>query len=215
MEDEPRLTPAEKRGRDLHGLVCGKCHGGLNQATIVDRKILALPPDNNFVNVGVAMEMHLALIGATEHESFTKDVGFPKYRYRFYTDGSRTEVDTDLPRLFGGDDSGDDHISGLADLPQFFSTDPGRSAITGSAKDYEAFDIPTLRGIAKTSPYFHNNTVTTLEEVVELYSDHFLSRFPALTQPGEKELDPDGDIGPEETFTAGQKKDLVAFLKRL
>jgi len=50
---------------------------------------------------------------------------------------------------------------------------------------------------------------------VELYSDHFLSMFPSLTLPGEKEPDLDGDIGPPEALTAEQKRDLVAFLKRL
>jgi hypothetical protein len=54
-----------------------------------------------------------------------------------------------------------------------------------------------------------------LEEVFDLYSDHLFSRFPSFTQPGEKEPDPDGDIGPEQTFTLEQKSDLVAFLKRL
>ncbi|MEO8182230.1 MAG: hypothetical protein ABI895_25625 [Deltaproteobacteria bacterium] len=62
---------------------------------------------------------------------------------------------------------------------------------------------------------FRNNTVENLEEVVDLYSDHLLNRFPSLIQPGEKEPDPDGDIGNEETLTAAQKSDLVAFLKRL
>ena len=80
----------------------------------------------------------------------------------------------------------------------------------------EAFDIPTLRGIGKTAPYFHNNVAETLQDVVELYSDHFLSKFPSLTLPGEKEPDPDGNsIGPPDALTAGQKSDLVAFLKRL
>jgi hypothetical protein len=187
------------------------------------------------VNVGTAFEMYLALLGATEHDSFTKDVGFPNYRYRFYTDGSRTEIAADLPPAAapfdGGGDGGDpggpgggfnieldsdgNPLVGPNFAPQFFSTDPGRSIITGSPDDFEAFNVPTLRGIAKTAPYFHNNTVETLEEVVDLYSDHLLNRFPSLTQPGEKEPDPDGDIGLEETFTAAQKIDLVAFLNRL
>jgi cytochrome c peroxidase len=87
--------------------------------------------------------------------------------------------------------------------------------ITGSPNDFEAFDVPTLRGIAKTAPYFHNNIAETLETVVELYSDHFLARFPSLTLPGEKELDLDGDAGPPEALSAEQKSDLVAFLKLL
>jgi hypothetical protein len=55
----------------------------------------------------------------------------------------------------------------------------------------------------------------TLEEVVQLYSDHLLSRWPQLVQPGEKEPDDDGDSGPPEIFTLDQKVDLVSFLKRL
>jgi len=72
-----------------------------------------------------------------------------------------------------------------------------------------------LRGIGKTAPYWHNHISATLEDVVELYSDHLLSKFPTLTQPGEKESDDSGDTGPEETMTRQQKDDLVAFLKRL
>jgi cytochrome c peroxidase len=267
VEDQLALTPEEERGRELYQAVCGKCHGGFNQATIMDRElhdlaipalktdgyvlfevpvtepptaVLAAQPNNEFLNVATAFEMYLALLGATEHDSFTKDVGFPNYRYRFYTNGSRTEIAADLPPAAppfdpgagGGPDDGGgpggpgggfnieldsdgNPLVGPNFVPQFFSTDPGRSVITGSPNDFEAFAVPTLRGIAKTAPYFHNNTVTTLEEAVDLYSDHLLNRFPSLTQPGEKEPDPDGDIGNEETFTAAQKVDLVAFLKRL
>jgi cytochrome c peroxidase len=254
VEDELELTQAEQRGRELYDAVCGKCHGGSNQATIVDRGLhdlafpvvksdgtvlyevpatdpptleLASQPDHEFLNVGTAFEMYLAVVlRETEHESFTKDVEFPTYRYRFYTDGSRTQVAADLPPPtppFDPDAGGftfefdDDNnpVWGPNFAPQFFSTDPGRSMISGSPNDFEAFDVPTLRGISKTAPYFHNNTADTLERVVELYSDHLLSRFPSLIQPGEKEPDPDGDAGPEEVFTADHKRDLVAFLKRL
>lgn len=97
-----------------------------------------------------------------------------------------------------------------------YSTDPGRAAITGDPYDFEAFDIPTLRGLSKTAPYWHNHISATLLDVVELYSDH-LSKFPTLMQPGEKEEDPDGDIGlgPGQVMTRQQKDNLVAFLKRL
>jgi cytochrome c peroxidase len=256
VEDELELTAVELRGREVYQAVCANCHGGFNQAAIVNRElhdlafpalkpdgsgnvlyevpatdpptpVLAAQPDNEFVNVATAFEMYLALLGATEHESFSQEVGFPNYRYRFYTDASRTEIVADLPPAAppfdpdgGGGfnievDSDGNPVVGSNFAPQFFSTDPGRSMVSGSPNDFEAFDVPTLRGIAKTAPYFHNNTVATLEEVVELYSDHLLSRFPSLIQRGEKEQDPDGDIGAEEIFTADQKRDLVAFLKRL
>lgn len=279
VEDALELSVKEKRGRDVYDKVCANCHGGANQATIVDRElhdlafpvikpdgnvryevpatqpptlVLAEQPANEFINIGTAFEMFLAFLGATEHRSFTQEVGFPAYRYRFYTDATRKTVAADLPpalQSFGapptGDGSDDEQgssgdggvgadagvgggggfaievdsdgnpILGPNFAPQFFSTDPGRAMITGSVHDFEAFDVPTLRGIGKTPPYFHNNTAETLEDVVSLYSDHLFSRFPSLIQPGEKETDVDGDIGPEEALTAEMKSDLVAFLKRL
>ncbi|MCY1058091.1 c-type cytochrome [Nannocystis sp. SCPEA4] len=243
------LSPAEERGREVYEKVCASCHGGANKATIADRAVhdlafpalkpdgnvlfevpatdpptpvLATQPDNEFINIGSAMENFLVQLGATEHESFTKDVSFPAYRFRFYKDGSRTEVIADLPpALPPGDpfssavDPDGNPITGPNFFPQFFTTDPGRALITGSPYDFEAFDIPTLRGIAGTAPYWHNNISETLEDVVELYSDHLLAKFPSLTLPGEKEPDSDGDIGPPEALTKQQKSDLVAFLKRL
>jgi cytochrome c peroxidase len=252
VEATLELTEEEERGRDMYEKVCASCHGGATTTVITNRDIhdLAFPalkPDGNvqyvvpatepptmvladqssneFVNVATAVELYLALLGATEHESFTKDLSFPNYRYRFYTDDSRTEIVADLPPVAppfdpttGGvaePDSDGNPIWGPNFFPQFFSTDPGRAMITGSPYGFEAFDVRSLRGISKTAPYFHNNTVETLEEVVSLYSDHLLNRFPSLTQPGEKEQDEDGDIGAEETFTKQQKSDLVAFLKKL
>ena len=36
--------------------------------------------------------------------------------------------------------------------------------------DWEKLDIPALRGISNTAPYFHNNSATTLEDVVDHYA---------------------------------------------
>jgi cytochrome c peroxidase len=249
VENWLRLSPQEKRGREVYKKVCESCHGGGSKTTIVDRVVHdaafpALKPDgsgnvfykvpatepptplfvaqpkNEFINIGSALENYLAQTGATEHESFTKDLSFPQYRFRFYKDGSRRKVTADLPPAvasgdpFAPDENGNPvHGPNLA--PQLFTTDPGRAVITGNPYDFEAFDIPTLRGIGKTAPYWHNNISGTLEAVVELYSDHLLSKFPTLILPGDKEEDPNGEPGPEQAMTRQQKDDLVAFLKRL
>ena len=39
--------------------------------------------------------------------------------------------------------------------------------------DWDKFDMPGLRGISKTAPYFHNNSAATLEEVVDHYIEFF------------------------------------------
>lgn len=249
------LSPQEQRGHEVYKKVCASCHGGANKATIVDRtihdmafsalkadgtiqyevpvtdpptRVLAPQPDNEFINIGTAMENFILQIGApADHKDFTKELSFPSYRLRFYKNASRKEVVTTLPPglrpgglfsrqgLLSRKDRDGNPIQGPNFFLQLYSTDPGRALITGSPYDFEGFDIPTLRGISKTAPYFHNNISRTLEDVVELYSDHLLSRFPSLTLPGEKEVDADGDIGPPEAMTAEQKRDLVTFLKRL
>ena len=59
------------------------------------------------------------------------------------------------------------------------SSDPGRALLTGFVggaaprDDWDKFDVPGLRGISKTAPYFHNNSAATLEEMV----DHYIALF--------------------------------------
>jgi cytochrome c peroxidase len=249
VEAELELTPEEERGRQVYEDVCAVCHGGPATTTIVDREIhdLAFPalrpdgsvvyavpatdpptvvfapqPANEFLNIGSAYEAFLGQVDPDAH-SFTKDVEFPVYRYRFYTDASRTEIAADLPPAPVSDDpfetvldADGNPIIGPNFAVQFSSTDPGRALITGDPADFEAFDVRSLRGISRTAPYFHNNAAETLEVVVELYSDHFMARFPPLDINEEPpEPDPDGEIGPPEALSAQQKRDLIAFLHRL
>jgi hypothetical protein len=57
--------------------------------------------------------------------------------------------------------------------------DPGRALLTGFVglpqpqDDWSKFDMPALRGISKTAPYFHNNSAATLEDLVAHYVEFF------------------------------------------
>jgi cytochrome c peroxidase len=58
------------------------------------------------------------------------------------------------------------------------SPDPGRALITGVAQDrlfthVNAFKIPSLWGVARTAPYFHDNSAKTLEDVMQHYAQFF------------------------------------------
>ena len=59
------------------------------------------------------------------------------------------------------------------------SSDPGRALLTGFVggpapqDDWDKFDMPGLRGISKTAPYFHNNSAATLEAMVDHYIEFF------------------------------------------
>jgi cytochrome c peroxidase len=46
--------------------------------------------------------------------------------------------------------------------------DLGRYEVTGAEEDREAFRVPTLRNARETGPYFHDGSVVTLREAVEL-----------------------------------------------
>ena len=49
--------------------------------------------------------------------------------------------------------------------------------------DWNTFDVPGLRGISRTAPYFHNTSGATLEEVVNHYIE-FFERVRAVAPPG-------------------------------
>src|SRR5262249_16457013 len=55
----------------------------------------------------------------------------------------------------------------------FVTSDPGRGAMTGDAREFGRFDVPTLFGVARTAPYFHDNSASTLEDVVRHYQALF------------------------------------------
>lgn len=52
----------------------------------------------------------------------------------------------------------------------------GREAITGDRADRFFMKVPPLRNVAKTAPYLHDGSVSTLQEVVELMGWHQLGR---------------------------------------
>ena len=96
---------------------------------------------------------------------------------------------------------------------------PGRALLTGfvggpaGTDDWNKFDVPTLRGISKTAPYFHNNSVDTLEQVVDQYIAFFKhAQFNAPVVPPFASTDGvhfDRQPLPEE------KEALVAYLRKL
>ena len=70
-----------------------------------------------------------------------------------------------------------------------------------------AFKTPTLRNVAKTSPYMHNGVFTTLEQVVNFYNkggDGFKYQVDNLTLPFDK-----------LNLTEKEEKALVVFMKTL
>lgn len=72
------------------------------------------------------------------------------------------------------------------------TSDPGAAMLSGKWKDIGRVKVPSLRGIESRSPYFHNGSVHTIEDIVKFYDTRFR-------------------IG----FTPQEAADLAAFLKAL
>jgi cytochrome c peroxidase len=84
-------------------------------------------------------------------------------------------------------------------------TDTGRGALLKDIPVMQhAFKTPTLRDVNRRGPYMHDGSVTTLEEVVELYDRGGLERRESLS-PDMKPLN----------LTAHEKRQLLAFLNTL
>jgi cytochrome c peroxidase len=86
------------------------------------------------------------------------------------------------------------------------STDPGQALLTGNKDQMNFFDIPTLYGISKTAPYFHDNSAATLEDVIRHYQIDFeaVRRVIPPTAPARPDLIKDEDVAP-----------LIEYLKQI
>jgi len=243
------LSEEEQRGRDVYRSACEPCHGGATTDRIVNREVHdfffpALKPDGNvrfqivpgvgpvpvrlsrpnveFLNTGYTISTYFPQVGLGT--AFNASIKFPRYRFRFYADASRSQPVVDLPPVpvtVSGNpydprpklDADGAPIVGPNLIPQEFTVDPGRAAITGDPADFEAFDVPQLRGIAGTAPYFHDNSHETLREVVDTYSRRVIPSVPAMKLPAVNPPEKPG--GSKEALSLKQKEDLLAFLRRL
>ena len=211
--------------RDVHDVAFPelKADGNVRFEMVAGKPVPVLRPrpDDEFLNVGFGFGSYAGQLGKAK--VFNSDVELPRYRFRFYSDATREHALVDLPPVpvtQSGDpfdfrpqlDAQGAPIVGPNLTPQLFSTDPGRAAISGDPADFEAFDVPPLRGIARTAPYYHDNSIETLEEVIDNYSRFVLRAIPPLRLSMHPPENPDT---PPEALSREEKGDLLAFLRRL
>jgi cytochrome c peroxidase len=82
--------------------------------------------------------------------------------------------------------------------------DKGRYNATKKDEDTGAFKTPTLRDIARSAPYFHDGSVATLEDAVDL-----------MLGGGKPNQYLDKKNIEKRTITPDQRRDLLEFLKSL
>jgi cytochrome c peroxidase len=81
--------------------------------------------------------------------------------------------------------------------------DEGRFSVTQDGADRGAFKTPTLREVARTTPYMHDGSLTSLGEVVDFYN-----------HGGRANPWRDPEVRPLQLSTA-EKRQLTAFLRAL
>ncbi len=88
--------------------------------------------------------------------------------------------------------------------------DQGKGAITGNFSDMGVFKVPFLRNIELSGPYMHDGRFSTLEEVVDFYSEgvksHTNLSFELRGNNGEAK---------RMNFSDNEKNSLVAYLETL
>ena len=96
------------------------------------------------------------------------------------------------------------------------TSDPGRLLAVGDVAEFQKFDVPNLRGISLTAPYFINNSAKTLKDVLQQYRAFFALQNRIATTPaapGFSVISTDG-INRDRPFTRAEEPALLAYLRK-
>jgi cytochrome c peroxidase len=187
-DPDPELTPLEQQGKEVFNRACAQCHGNNgthpSQSTPIDQVFTTTNP-----NAILRYQTIRSWCPRPAGFGFTQCSPQMMKNVRTYeitaADGSRQRIT---------------------------ASDPGRGLLTGNAADFGFFDNPQLRGIARTSPYFHNNSAATLEEMLDHYDAFF--RFVAANNPKAPILTTDG-VHINRPPTSAERPALLAYLRRM
>jgi cytochrome c peroxidase len=190
-DPDPPLTELEQQGKAVFQRACTQCHGGPDQSS-------AQAPVPHFQDIRTQCPRP---VDAVTPPRFV----FPPCPQRLARNARTYEI-----ALPGGATT------------RRTSSDPGRALLTGfvggpaPADDWNKLDVPQLRGIATTAPYFHNNSAATLEDVVDHYMA-FFTQLRALTAPGAPPPAPTTTDGVhfDRAPLPEEREALLAYLRRL
>ena len=168
-DPDPRLDELEQQGKAVFARACGQCHGGPGQSTPVS-------PVNRFSTISSQCPRPVDTVTPARF-------AFEACPPRLARNARTYEIVLSLPT------QGPAGVIPAGTKVRRTSSDPGRALLTGFVggpgpfDDWDKFDVPGLRGLRATAPYFHNNSAATLEDVVDHYVQ-FFKRIEALTAPG-------------------------------
>ena len=190
---DPPLNALERQGKAVFARACGQCHGGPGQST----------PQ--------APVVHFHEI-ASQCPRPVDTAAVPRFNFAPCP-----------PRLARNARTYEITLANGTKMRRT-SSDPGRALLTGfvggppGQDDWNKFDIPSIRGLRFTAPYFHNNSANTLEEVV----DHYIEFYKRVQVVAQSQVPP---VVPPVATTDGinfdrqplpeERKALLAYLRKL
>jgi len=216
-DPDPVLNVLETSGKSVFNRACAQCHGNLGGHPSGSTPILA-----GVQGTATAIVRYHSIQTACPRPVDT--VNPPRFVFATCSASQMENVRTYEITNSGVAPSGTP-CGGPAPQPACVTrvtiSDPGRMLLTGypvpgGPGDIQHFDIPSLRGIARTAPYFHNNTAATLEDMIEHYKQFF--KFVAIQQPTAPFLTTQPGVVPpviDRPFTDAEVPALLAYLRKL
>ncbi len=153
------LSPLQAQGRKVFETFCATCHGGPTMTVNADARFLPVP------SRGPKTEGPQDFVAIFVGTPRPPPPGLPPPAV--------------TPLFFDGlPSAGLENKPYAVTLPtgvvtNLVSSDPGRGLVTGDLREFGRFDVPTLFGIARTAPYFHDNSASDLDAVIEHYQAMF------------------------------------------
>ena len=168
----------------------------------------AEPKTSNIVNALAEFQESLESDGSAPHDLWVNDIDTialspsqQRGREIFISDEFKC-----FECHFGPDFTGDEFRNiGLYDEVKLL--DKGRYDVTKNSNDIGKFKVPGLRNVALTAPYMHNGMMSTLEEVIDFYSNP----YDFVKEP----INIDTLMVEPLNFSKQQKEDLINFLHSL
>ncbi|KQW50804.1 MULTISPECIES: hypothetical protein [unclassified Roseateles] len=216
-DPDPPLDDLELIGKRVFNRACAQCHGNLGA-----HPSGSAPIRQGITGTPTALVRYHDIITACPRPVDTASP--PRFVFVRCSPSQMANVRTYQITNSGSPPSGTP-CGGAAPQPacvtRVTTSDPGRLLLTGyptpgGPGDIQKMDIPSLRGIALTAPYFSNNTAATLEDMLAHYKQFFIRvqvQNPAAplltTQPG---------VAPpviDRPFTDAETPALLAYLRKL
>jgi cytochrome c peroxidase len=195
-DPDPPLDTLEQQGKVVFERACAQCHGGASQSN-------AQAPVIRFHDISSQCPRPIDTRPVTVVEPA---------RFAFAPCPARLERNARTYEITLANGTRTRRVS----------SDPGRALLTGFVggpapqDDWNKFDMPALRGISKTAPYFHNNSAATLEEVVDHYAEFFKRvRVNVPGNPIPAIITTDGIHVDRPLTSAEERAALLAYLRKL